>query len=150
MSSKTQISCVGAPFISGARAGATEDSEAIQEIQSSLNNRHCHLERLERTIGEHFGAQIARAFLWNPLESHKCASVKSSGKERKGPVYWRLSKPVQGALKLLTALRDYFFVARLFCVASLHSGPSASFEQNVREDRRSYSLGFLGCNVYLH
>lgn len=43
-----------------------------------------HLEHLERTIGEHFGAQIARAFLWNPLESHKMCQCQELGKGKEG------------------------------------------------------------------
>lgn len=41
MSSKTLISCAGAPFISCAGAAAKQDSMAIQENHFPLNNRHC-------------------------------------------------------------------------------------------------------------
>lgn len=75
---------------------------------------------------------------------------QSLGKER--PEYMRLLKQwtVQDALKFLTTLKHYVFVASLFYVVSLHEGLSVPLKQRILKSATSKLCDFAPHNPPIH
>lgn len=144
MSSKTQISCTRARLSAAlelvprtTRGLFKKSSPSKQQTLSTSSTLK------ERSVG----TWVLRSLgLFSGIPWRAIIVPVSRAWERKGKV-WRTGGyqsrcTVRGALKLLTALRDYFFVALLFCVASLPPGVLRT------EHRRNSSLGFLKTHTH--
>lgn len=122
MSSKTQISCAGARL---SAALELVPRRTVRLFKKSSPPKQQTLSTSSTLKERSVGTWALRSLgLFSGIPWRAIIVPVSRAWERKGKV-WRSGGyqsrcPVQGALKLLTALRDYFFVALLFCVASLH------------------------------